>query len=475
MVLELKKLEKEIAGEIYDLKALLDGDALDSYIYEKSRKKLILFVSRYQREGGNDYRFILPSKTLIKGGSDYNDFNLSFTLPIVDYELRRNAYELYLTCLNEYHEKKLTFMNIAVGVFCPSVEPGVLITIVEILDGVQAVLAFDEKLNEEEANRLLEKYYLSADKKNRKIWFQKEAVELDEDLKTSPVQYNGDPFVRRLVGLNTQGLPDDVYAVASLQLIRKIIDSAVLDIEENRLSTPANNNALGKYNNILILDEHNSEAKQGLIDIASKYIDLAKLSAEKGQTAQVRIYIEKALKGHPNILSNKQQQTLLDTSKHAVAKINKRKKEEERQATAVRNEKAQKAQRDKRKDEERKDEERKARVAEFNASLQESLAEEEQERETTRVKGILSLVVLQIKQKVKRNWIRPGTGTSGLQVTLHVKLMPGGDVKQVTVVKSSGNAIFDRSAESAVYKAAPLPMPADPKAAEAMNEIQLDF
>jgi colicin import membrane protein len=42
-------------------------------------------------------------------------------------------------------------------------------------------------------------------------------------------------------------------------------------------------------------------------------------------------------------------------------------------------------------------------------------------------------------------------------------------------VKSSGNPVFDRSAESAVYKAAPLPQPSDPKAAEALRDFQFIF
>jgi colicin import membrane protein len=56
-----------------------------------------------------------------------------------------------------------------------------------------------------------------------------------------------------------------------------------------------------------------------------------------------------------------------------------------------------------------------------------------------------------------------------------VSLLPGGDVKSVTVVKSSGDTLFDRSAESAVYKAAPLPQPSDPKAADALRDFQFIF
>ena len=86
--------------------------------------------------------------------------------------------------------------------------------------------------------------------------------------------------------------------------------------------------------------------------------------------------------------------------------------------------------------------------------MQESLASEQREQESRRVAGVVDQYSSMIKQRVKRNWLRPGSSESGLQTTLRVTLLPGGDVKQVAVVKSSGNIIFDRSAESAVYRAA---------------------
>jgi colicin import membrane protein len=40
-----------------------------------------------------------------------------------------------------------------------------------------------------------------------------------------------------------------------------------------------------------------------------------------------------------------------------------------------------------------------------------------------------------------------------------VRLAPGGNVIAVSILESSGNSAFDRSAEAAVYKAEPLPVP----------------
>jgi colicin import membrane protein len=57
-----------------------------------------------------------------------------------------------------------------------------------------------------------------------------------------------------------------------------------------------------------------------------------------------------------------------------------------------------------------------------------------------------------------------------------VRVAPGGQVIAATVTQSSGNPAFDRSAESAVYKATPLPVPADKGLFEAhFREFNFEF
>lgn len=58
-----------------------------------------------------------------------------------------------------------------------------------------------------------------------------------------------------------------------------------------------------------------------------------------------------------------------------------------------------------------------------------------------------------IYKKVVDNWSRPPSARNGMEAELLVELVPTGDVVAVTLLKSSGNAAFDQSAESAVRKA----------------------
>lgn len=61
--------------------------------------------------------------------------------------------------------------------------------------------------------------------------------------------------------------------------------------------------------------------------------------------------------------------------------------------------------------------------------------------------------------KVKDNWVQNNGYTQGLKCTIQVKLLPSGEVMDAIVIRSNGDSVFDRSAENAVRKASPLPVP----------------
>lgn len=67
-----------------------------------------------------------------------------------------------------------------------------------------------------------------------------------------------------------------------------------------------------------------------------------------------------------------------------------------------------------------------------------------------------------IQQTITRNWTRPPSARTGMAVTLRINLLPGGELNDVNIIESSGNAAFDRSAVQAVQKAGRFPVPSDP-------------
>ncbi len=81
------------------------------------------------------------------------------------------------------------------------------------------------------------------------------------------------------------------------------------------------------------------------------------------------------------------------------------------------------------------------------------LAEQQAEEDQMVAQSFIGLIA----QRVENNWSRPASARKGMQVELRIQLVPTGRVINVTVVKSSGNAAFDRSAEQAVKKAEQFP------------------
>jgi colicin import membrane protein len=118
----------------------------------------------------------------------------------------------------------------------------------------------------------------------------------------------------------------------------------------------------------------------------------------------------------------------------------------------------------------RKAEEAERREAE--AALQAQLAEEAEQR---RALSELEKFIPYIQQKVQSNWIRPPGSPPGLVCVVNVRLIPGGEVVSAKVVQGSGDPLFDRSVESAVLKASPLPLPNDATLFRHFREINFKF
>lgn len=97
------------------------------------------------------------------------------------------------------------------------------------------------------------------------------------------------------------------------------------------------------------------------------------------------------------------------------------------------------------------------------AALQASLAAEQEELEGQRVSKEVNRYIAYIQDKVQRSWIRPPDSGTGMTCLVGVKLIPSGEVIEAKILRSSGNAAFDRSVEAAVFKASPLPVPQDQK------------
>lgn len=139
-------------------------------------------------------------------------------------------------------------------------------------------------------------------------------------------------------------------------------------------------------------------------------------------------------------------------------------RQEQQRAEQARREREQ-AQREREEAEQRRQEEERRRQAEAERlaaersrrELEAAIAAEEsalQEAGDARLVGSYSA---RIRSAVENNWVRPPGAHSGMEAHLLIHLVPTGEVVQVSVVRSSGDSAFDRSAEAAVRRVGRFP------------------
>jgi colicin import membrane protein len=152
-----------------------------------------------------------------------------------------------------------------------------------------------------------------------------------------------------------------------------------------------------------------------------------------------------------------------EKKKKAAAEKQRKAEEAKKQAAAEKKRKAEEAAR-KKAEAEKKKAEAAARQLELEAQYQ-------AEQDLTEKQ----LIMAAIQQKVDRNWLRPPGTSQNLSCEVRVRLGANGSVLLVSIIKSSGDVGFDRSVESAVNKADPLPMPTSPRLVSQFRDIRFVF
>lgn len=85
----------------------------------------------------------------------------------------------------------------------------------------------------------------------------------------------------------------------------------------------------------------------------------------------------------------------------------------------------------------------------------------------------LAEYVNRIRAKVRQNWILPQDLQGNPQAVFKVVQLPTGEVIDVRLIKSSGNAAYDEAVHRAILKSSPLPQPASRE--QFYRELELTF
>jgi colicin import membrane protein len=259
-----------------------------------------------------------------------------------------------------------------------------------------------------------------------------------------------------------------------------VVDSAKLESEIKRQKQQEDKKQREAQEKLKRLEQQAKEAEQKRKKEEKRVADL-KLKAEADKKAAA----ERKRKQDAKKKAEAERKRKEEVKKKAEAK---RKEEEKKKAEAERKRKEEakkKAEAERKRKEEakkkaeaerkRKEEaQRKAVEQEMQARL---AAEQERmaSQRRTAMQRMIDEYVLYIREKVERRWIPPPDSGSGLSCTVEVRLIPSGEVIDAQIVRSSGNPVFDRSVEAAVFKASPLPVPSDVEVMEKFRTIRFEF
>lgn len=184
-----------------------------------------------------------------------------------------------------------------------------------------------------------------------------------------------------------------------------------------------------------------------------------KVEAEQKRIAEIKKREEEAAKKKAAEEAAKKK---AEEEKRRLAEQERQRKieeEKQRKAEAERKAAAQKAFEDKLK-------------AEMEAEDKRLADERQRERERVLARHE-AIYASDISNKVRRNWLRPVGSSEDFSCVVLVTQMPTGDVISVRVLSSCGSDLLNRSVETAVRKASPLPAPPVPDAFH--REIKFTF
>jgi colicin import membrane protein len=131
-------------------------------------------------------------------------------------------------------------------------------------------------------------------------------------------------------------------------------------------------------------------------------------------------------------------------------KLEQEKREKQKEEAAKKKREQEEAAKKKREEEKRRAEEERAREA-VEKERQAAAAARQSEIDSWRAK---------IQARIRSKANVPDTVTGNPEVQVRIRILPGGEVLDITVTKRSGNPTYDAAIERAIRSASPLPVPA---------------
>ena len=244
------------------------------------------------------------------------------------------------------------------------------------------------------------------------------------------------------------------------------VDKSQVDQELKRLKEKEEKKKQDELKRKKELDRKEAELKKKLDAEKNKANEIKKKKeAERQKAEQQKIRLKKL-----EVEKKKKEAEKKRKEKEAAEK---KKREEERKKKEA--EKKRLAEEKKKKEEEKKrkekeEAERKAREAALQEELEAELRAEQERKDLTEIQKYQIRIARAIENKFNRLGLE-----EGLSCVILIRMIEGGKVVEASIVKSSGNELFDERAHKAVFTASPLPVPDETRLFEKMRNIRFTF
>ncbi len=198
--------------------------------------------------------------------------------------------------------------------------------------------------------------------------------------------------------------------------------------------------------------------------VQAKAIDLAAIEREKQRIAAEKKKAEEEKK-----------------RKEAEKKKKKKEEQERKRKEEEKKKKAEEEKKRKEEEERRKEAEKKKKAAEEEKKRQQEEQKRKEAEEAQRQQdeqdavSAFGAVAWAIQEQVRSNWNPPAGDFNGMSVSFTIRVDRDGNVTSVEMSRSSGNARLDESAENAIFKASPLPIPSEARFYEYLKEFEFVF
>lgn len=284
---------------------------------------------------------------------------------------------------------------------------------------------------------------------------------------------------------NSPGLEQPVAAAPQPEVVKAVsVNSEEVMETVNRLKQERQQAQQQEINRQKELNRQVEVAKQQRI---KEQQEIARLKEEANKIAIARKKQAEEQKKHLKELAEqkaaeakkleqlKQQKAQLEKQKELEAKklaeLTK-KKQAEAKAEQIKREQAQaaKAQADKLKAAQNA---QAAKAEQERRQAAEAAAAQQNAENQARIAGEVDKYKALIVNAIGRHWILPENVDSSMSSQFRIRLAPDGNVLEVTLTRSSGDALLDRSAQNAIQKASPLPVPTDADTFNMFRDISL--